>query len=726
MADTLTVSGNKLYHNGLQIGISARPAQGVNHAGIWGNNTSYYWFGRDPGADMIAQLRDDWKSNVVRVPTNQTDWANNANYRAAIEAGIKLYHDAGFIVVLSRMLGHNYATSRHSDEGSYVWTRQVTQRFLTLGYNNLIIEPYNEPVGEPWDRWRSLGQRHVDIIRQEGGRWPILLNTREWANAGDSATQFKVYCPTDPLGRIVAGWHTYNWTGDSAAALASVATDYPIVVGEFNVHRDNRNAPGWLDSFFTNWRGGVWAKGASCVTLGWWWISHYPHADTGFFSWIDSYVHNHPNVLNAVRDPNASKIRDYYRAMPATVFTVGATPTNPTPGAIAVTTPLAISPASVNPGATVSGTVTVKNTGEQPITIVPAVAVRPPGGTKAGGPYNFDMNPKAQVTIAGGASFTLNASVALPASAEVGTWLCYFTYQNVATGVWTNADVAQDKTFTVAAPAAWSPTITPIATPALLGATIAWATDQQASSRVEWGITSALGSTTEETDLAPRVTNHSVPVGPLSPGTLYHARVVSTNAAGQTAQSGIFTFTTLALPALGSLTPNAATAGDTSLVVQIGGSGFRPGVVAELDGAALVTSYVSPTQLQATIPTASMASAGARQIKVRAPEYGPGATALISGALAFTVNPSLEGTVSLDLVGRAKLDRRLRANMGAAWVTITAQVPIFQAGDTAYFNGAARQSQVLSPTTLRFLVLPVDTLQTPPYIDQQVNIAVRR
>ncbi|MGH3441458.1 MAG: fibronectin type III domain-containing protein [Nitriliruptorales bacterium] len=72
-------------------------------------------------------------------------------------------------------------------------------------------------------------------------------------------------------------------------------------------------------------------------------------------------------------------------------------------------------------------------------------------------------------------------------------------------------------------------------------ATVSWQTDEAADSRVEYGTTSALGSSTVETTL---VTSHAVSITGLSCATTYHFRVGSWDAAGNEATGEAATFTT--------------------------------------------------------------------------------------------------------------------------------------------------------------------------------------
>ncbi|MGR9088794.1 MAG: fibronectin type III domain-containing protein, partial [Gammaproteobacteria bacterium] len=72
-------------------------------------------------------------------------------------------------------------------------------------------------------------------------------------------------------------------------------------------------------------------------------------------------------------------------------------------------------------------------------------------------------------------------------------------------------------------------------------ATITWTTDEASNSVVDYGTTTSYGSTGSD---AAQVTSHTVNLTGLSPNTLYHYRVSSTDGSGNTASSGDLTFTT--------------------------------------------------------------------------------------------------------------------------------------------------------------------------------------
>ncbi len=73
-------------------------------------------------------------------------------------------------------------------------------------------------------------------------------------------------------------------------------------------------------------------------------------------------------------------------------------------------------------------------------------------------------------------------------------------------------------------------------------ATIAWTTDEEASSQVEYGVSDKYGSQTPvESTL---VKTHAVALGNLIPGTTYYYRVISIDGAGNRSQSSGWTFKT--------------------------------------------------------------------------------------------------------------------------------------------------------------------------------------
>ncbi len=73
-------------------------------------------------------------------------------------------------------------------------------------------------------------------------------------------------------------------------------------------------------------------------------------------------------------------------------------------------------------------------------------------------------------------------------------------------------------------------------------------TNENSSSKVDYGLTNSYGSSTAETDTSTRVTSHSVALSSLSTCTTYHYRVRSIDAALNETIDSDNTFTTTVAP----------------------------------------------------------------------------------------------------------------------------------------------------------------------------------
>jgi hypothetical protein len=104
------------------------------------------------------------------------------------------------------------------------------------------------------------------------------------------------------------------------------------------------------------------------------------------------------------------------------------------------------------------------------------------------------------------------------------------------------------------------------------------------------------------------------------------------------------TFTVSPGAAIGSIAPASAVAGSQALTLTVTGVGFEPGAAVAWNGMALVTSFVSPTRLTASVPAADLTTA---------------ATATVTEQLGHSVIPAATETfaqVPPALLEPARLD----------------------------------------------------------------------
>ena len=149
-------------------------------------------------------------------------------------------------------------------------------------------------------------------------------------------------------------------------------------------------------------------------------------------------------------------------------------------------------------------------------------------------------------TTSYGGSTTLDSTLVTNHSATLsglsaGTLYHYRVKSRDAAG---NLATSGDFTFTTLATDVAPPVISGVGASSITsgGATISWTTNEASNTQVDYGTTTAYGSST--TLVSTLVTSHSTTLSGLSSGTLYHYRVKSRDAAGNLATSGDFTFTT--------------------------------------------------------------------------------------------------------------------------------------------------------------------------------------
>jgi subtilisin family serine protease len=130
---------------------------------------------------------------------------------------------------------------------------------------------------------------------------------------------------------------------------------------------------------------------------------------------------------------------------------------------------------------------------------------------------------------------------------------------------------------------------------------------------------------------------------PSTPGT-YEFRLFPNNGYTRAATSPTVNVISVPppVPVVTSLAPSTAVAGAGGFSLTVNGSGFATSSVVNWNGTARPTTFVSSTQLRATIGDADVAAVGSAQVSVTTPPPGGGT----SGSLTFTTVPAPTLSVS--------------------------------------------------------------------------------
>lgn len=151
-------------------------------------------------------------------------------------------------------------------------------------------------------------------------------------------------------------------------------------------------------------------------------------------------------------------------------------------------------------------------------------------------------------------------------------------------------------------------------------------------------------------------------------------------------------------PIVSSVSPNKATVGSVGPSIIVSGDNFVPRSIVQLDGAPLATTFVSSTELRATIPTGKLASVGTLRISVGTSPPGGGASKEIPFAVENPV-PALTQIAPLSVLA------------GSPATTLHATGTGFVSGAKVFFGATELSSTLVSDTAID-ATIPANLLQS--------------
>jgi len=154
-------------------------------------------------------------------------------------------------------------------------------------------------------------------------------------------------------------------------------------------------------------------------------------------------------------------------------------------------------------------------------------------------------------------------------------------------------------------------------------------------------------------------------------------------------------------PVLTSISPTTAIAGAASFPLAVAGQNFVTTSIVEWNGAPLATTYVSATQLTATVPAAALALAGSAQIVV----VDPAPLSLISNSLSFTLTAPVQPAPIITSLSATS------AIVGSSSFALTVTGQNFLPSSVVQFNGVSLVT-VMNSTTQLVATVPAANLAT--------------
>jgi hypothetical protein len=156
------------------------------------------------------------------------------------------------------------------------------------------------------------------------------------------------------------------------------------------------------------------------------------------------------------------------------------------------------------------------------------------------------------------------------------------------------------------------------------------------------------------------------------------------------------------VPTITSLNPASAVAGGAGFTLTVNGVGFLPDSVVRWAGSPKTTTYVGPDRVTIPVSAADIAAQGSVAVTVTNPAPGGGTSAPMMFAIDAPTNPvpTTSGTNPSSVVA------------GTPGVTLTVSGSGFLPSSTVRWNGAARTTTYVSPTSLT-ATIPASDLASP-------------
>lgn len=239
------------------------------------------WFPEFVNESAFKTLRDDWKTNVVRLAMYVDEWGNAQCYMGnkkgsldLLEKGVDICIKLDMYVIIDWHVLNPGDPSKYTNEAKSFF-ETVSKRYAK--YPNVIYEICNEPNGSAsWSgNIKPYAEKIIPVIRKNAPNSVIIVGTPTWSQEIDKPL-------SDPLSykNVMYAFHFYAAThaGLRSNVENCVAQGLPVFVSEFGTcdasgggANDFNETQKWLSYFdkqgisYCNWS--ICNKDETCSAL---------------------------------------------------------------------------------------------------------------------------------------------------------------------------------------------------------------------------------------------------------------------------------------------------------------------------------------------------------------------------------------------------------------------------------------------------------------------------
>ena len=219
------------------------------------------WYPQYVNYDAFRTLRDDWGVNVIRLAMYTQEYGGYCNggdregLKQLIDNGVSYASQLGMYVIIDWHILSDGNPNQHKDEALEFFD-EMSSKYA--GYNNVIYEICNEPVGADWNAdIKPYAETVIGTIRQFDDHALILVGTNTWSQDVDSVVGNMLDDGNVMyVAHFYAGTHKENIRNKISTALNA---GVPVFISECSICDasgnggiDYASANEWLDFMNSN------------------------------------------------------------------------------------------------------------------------------------------------------------------------------------------------------------------------------------------------------------------------------------------------------------------------------------------------------------------------------------------------------------------------------------------------------------------------------------------
>lgn len=225
-------------HGALSVEGTSLTDQNGDPVRLYGMSThGIAWFPQYVSHDTFRTLRDDWKTNCVRLALYTDEYGGYSSggdqdeLKSLVRNGIDHATDLGMYVIVDWHVLNDQDPNVHKED-AVSFFREISS--LYKDHTNILYEICNEPNGyATWDSVKSYANEVIPVIRENDADAVILVGTPSWSQNIDQAAESPL-----EFDNVMYTLHFYAATHtDSLRSRLETCADsgLPVFVSEFGM-----------------------------------------------------------------------------------------------------------------------------------------------------------------------------------------------------------------------------------------------------------------------------------------------------------------------------------------------------------------------------------------------------------------------------------------------------------------------------------------------------------